>query len=505
MLFNDEETKRLNALTAAAGRRWAAAELQWVQDIARATKPPAYDAHTANVVALYNGDSEPLLRAAAERRFKSRHDIMEPYPLNRMRQVASADSGVYTLQPHRTLVDANTGEALADTDERLQRFNTLVERMGFAGLAPEIERRTIAAQTLFVRPRWVKAIGKPGRIQLDLFWPRDVAVICDQSDPTDFDRAVILLARTAAGSGGAEWYTLWVREATHDDAGELTGFSPWRVHMVSSQGDYAIPPEDPRTLYVDGRGQPLPLPWTIVRLGVADGSVYVTPDRDLPKFLVSLNVDASAERLALDMQATTPVVYSGSEKKAGELAWGPGDITQIGEGEQLTTLPLNPLVDQMRASRTHAARELAASRDNNPNAYVVDVGPVESGVARAISQAPHEARVAENALVFVDWEQNQLWPAVMRTFDAFSGEPSFGAVAVKVATRRAPVIEDRETKVRRLQAEVDAGIISKAQMAVDLERFDSIEEAVKAGLSNDLVKTAATPPGLAAFGGGGFP
>jgi len=492
VLFPDTESARLADLIKDGARAWSMGELQWVRDYAASHKPDGYDAHAKVVVDLYEGNGEAHLLAAAKDRFENRHSIMTPVPLNRMRQVCAADSGVYRLQPSRSGVSKSTGAPVAD--DVAKRLATLIGRTQIASIAPEVERRVIGAQTVFVKPRWQRGLGKPGRIAVDVFWPRDVAVVCHPTMPDSLDAAVILLARTGS-TAGKDWFALWVRTPVEDEFGNVVEFSPWRVHVVSSQGDYSIPPNDPRTLYVDAAGKPLPLPWTVVRLGLPSGNVFVAPDRDLPKMLLGLSVDASAERLNADLLATTPLVYKGDQRKAADIPFGTGEMMQVGEGEDITTLQLNPHLEEMRGMRAQFERDLAKSRDNNPNAYVAEAGQPESGIARLIAQAPHEAKLDEHSLVFRDWEQEQFWPSVLRLHDAFSGEVPFGDdIEVRVTMRRAPPIEEPEAKGRRLQAEYDAGVISLAQMAVELGRYADVADAKKAGLSDELGKKAPTSP-----------
>jgi hypothetical protein len=59
-----------------------------------------------------------------------------------------------------------------------------------------------------------------------------------------------------------------------------------------------------------------------------------------------------------------------------------------------------------------------------------------------------------------------------------------------------------EAKQRRLQADVDAGLISPAKMATDLGHYPSVDAAVKKGVSDELKKKAAPPP---MFGFGAAP
>lgn len=486
MLFDDEETRRLNSLLAASAKEWSAAELRWARDYAKQHQPPGYHEWASKIADLYQGNSAAHFEVAAAKRFPKRSEMLKPFLLNRLKHVCAADSGVYRLQPLRELVRLSTGEVLQD---QAARFAQIVKDSGIVALGPEIERRAIGAQTLFVRPRWVKGFGRRrSAAVVDIFWPRDVAVVCWPADPANLDAAVLIIARVAQGgvAAASQWFAMWVREPIVE-AGELVGFSPWRVHLVSSDGRYAASPTDDATLHVDASGNPLPSPWTCIRVGVAEGSVYVDPDRDLPDFLLQLNVDAASERLSGDLQGHTPIVYAGEQLKKGEISWGPGEVTKIGDGESMTTLTMSPALEQMRATRVQFEKDLAKIRRNNPNAYVTDAAPPESGVARLIAQAPHEAVLDELEHVFRDWEEQQLWPVILALYDAHSGEPPFGDdVAVRVTMRRAPPVEEAEAKTRRLQAEVDAGIISVAQMAVELGRFGSVAEAEAKGLSNAL-------------------
>jgi hypothetical protein len=499
VLFEDSESERLGRLIAAGAREWSLEELNYAKRLAEKHQPAGYGAHQSLVADLYSGNSELHVLQRIKARFPKRSDAIKPFTLNRLKHVCASDAGVYRLQPQRVLVRKDGGAV----DQRAADALALIVRQtGIAAKAPEIERRAIGAQTLFPRLRWVRgANGRPGRMALDPFWARDVAVIAHHSDPSDMSLAVIVLARASRGGVSSDegWWTLWVRDATEDDDGAVT-FTPWRVHLLSSSGNYQLPPDDPCTLWVDSSGAALPLPFTVVQVGLAAGSVYVEPDRDLPRFLLDLNVDDASARCVSDFQTFTPIVYKGSRNKSS-FEMGPHAFFDIGDDEDMTTLALDPKVDVMRGLTSDFERKLANTRGNNPNAYVGETGAPPSGVARLIAQAPHEAVIDELSLIFQGWEQEQLWPTAMRLWDAFSGDPVFGeAYDVVVTMRRAPPIEEPETKLRRLQGEVDAGIISPAQMAVDLGRYATVDAAVDAGISGDLKRSPVMPPALAAVG-----
>lgn len=491
MLFQNTETEKLNSLVVEHAKAWSKGELQFVKDYAARQKPVGLDVTSMLVADLYGGNQKKHLDLAIRDRFPNGADSMSGVLLNRMRHVAMSDSGVYRVPPERKLVDA-VGAPV--TDDRLKAFSDLLEKSEIDSLAPDIERRAIAAQTVFARVQWAQS----GRVKIDTFWPHDVGVICHRSDPSDFGLCFVLLARTSSNDG-KQWFSLWTRQPNENEAGELTGFGPWHVHAINESGEYEMPPDDPRTLYADNMGNPLPLPWTVVSVGIPEGSVFVTPDVDLPQYLLDLNVDATAERLKHDLLAHTPLVYSGTSLQNREIPWGAGELIKLMDDETIAPLTLNAQLAESREMRTQLERDLAKVRGNNPNAYASPSGAPESGVARLIAQAPHEAVLDENALKFKSWEQNQLWPISLRIHDAFSGLPPFGDVKVAVSTKRPPPIEEPEAKQRRLSAEYADGIISLAQYAVDMGRYATVADAVAAGLDNTLGKKAPAMPN--AFGG----
>lgn len=495
MLFTDTESARLKAIIEDTARQWSAKELEQIKKRSEDVKPPAYDEVSRRVAEQYEGNQGPQLDAALQKRFRNGHSSMAGVRLNRMAHVARADSGVYRLPAVRTLVDA-TGQQVPATDPRAALFAKLVESSEINALAPEIERRSIVAKTLFVRSTWQAGLGgKEGKVSFEVFWPHDVSVICHESGPTNFDRAYIVLVKTSS-TPEETWYSLWCRTPIEDEAGNLVEFTPWRVHVVSSRGTYQMPPDDPRTLYVDNMGNPLPLPFSLIHLGIPAGSVYVPPDRDLPDFLINLNVDATAERFKHDLQSHTPVVFRGSSKQASEIAWGAGELIHLPDNQDnLETLTLDGHLQESRDMRGQFEGDLAKVRGQNPNQYLTKPSAPESGVARLISQQSHEAVLDENELRFASWEKTQLWPITLSVYDAFSGNPvRFGDVTVDVKMRRQAIIEEPETKQRRLQADVDAGVISQARYAVEMGYYPDISAAVADGLSDEKgAKKPAAP------------
>lgn len=510
VLFSDSETERLNALVERGARAWSADELKWLRRYVEEHMPPNYVEHQRGVRQRYTGHQREFIESALIKRFPRTHERMPRFTLPLLRFFAAADAGVYRLPPERAVVDESGADVEADDVKK--RFAAIVGRAGLDAKMPEVERRAIAARTIFVSPRWQPSFDRtrPAHVRLDLYWPCDVGVVCHAAQPGNLDAALIVIARTSRPAPkGVEWFELWARSAVDDASGQPKSFTPWRVHLVSSDGEYLIPPDDDRTLYVDADGNPLPLPWCVVQLGEANGGVYVDEDRDLVDVVDSINVARSAEQYALDMQGHTPIVYRGNERKENEIAWGVDEITRIGGGEFLDPIELNPKLAEMRDSRTLTMRELGIVR-RNPVGYALNEGAaVASGVARQIENEPHEAVLDENAQAFRDFEQMQLLPAILAVHNAFSGEP-LEAAGFRVAHRRPPPPEDPEAKQRRVDADVAARRISPARGAVELGLYPDIASAVaKMGPESDKIAapSTSTPPLFTdvANDGGGTP
>lgn len=489
MLNEETETERLNRIVADGARAFAAEELRWVRAFAERHKPDGYTDHQRGLRLRFEGSGADFVDAALKARFKKSHEDIPRRSLNWVKHVAVADAGVYRLQPERKLV-VNGADA---KDEKQRAFDDTLERARVGLILPEVERRANASLTHLVHVRW-SPTGK--RIVLDPYWPADVGVIGHPSEPSNLDTALLLIARTAHGAADddEEWFTLWVRGHEDGPDGKPASFGPWRVHLVSSEGEYLLPPDDARTLYVDRAGAPLPLPWCVVQLGLPTSSIFIDEDRDLVGELDSLNVSASSEAYAVDMQAHTPVVYTGAELKKNEVAWGPGELTKIGAGETLQTLTLDPKLEALRESRKLALKELGITR-RNPDGYVVRDGTqIASGVALLVAGEAHQSVLDERAQSFRVFETEQLLPRIVETHDAFSDNPPLGPCTFRVTMRKPAPFEDPEAKQRRLQADVDAGLISPAWMAVELGYYPTVEAAKGKGVSDELKKKASPPP-----------
>lgn len=500
MLLPGSESNRLIELLPRLARAAGKDELDAALALVEKHRPGGYRPRMMQRRQRYLGKQRSLVESALRSRFPQTFQRMPVAALNYMRLVASQDAGVYAEPPERFLVDEEGGRVAADDPEGIA-LAALLDDAGVDAFMVEAERAALAMLTLFVRGQWSKRDAEdPGRAGLQLFWPSDVGVVCHPSNPTDFERAMLLVAEVAGPTGpqgGTRWYEVWSRTVDEDDMGAPLRWGQWTRHVVSDKGDALFAGGDNRALWQAERW-----PWACLQIGQPSGSVFVDAEHDLDDVVDALNVGRSNESYTLEMQGHTQLVYAGHTSETTELVIGPDAIAKVGPNETLSPVDMNPKLEDMREARKLALRELAATRQNSPDAYATEPGPPLSGVSRAIANQPHEQRLAELRHTFRLFEERQLLPMLQSLHNAFapadapeiSGKP-------RMTPKKGAQLEDAEAKVRRLQAEVDAGWITPAQAAVDAGRYANVDAAVTAGVSNVLRGSGAAAQAAGQLGG----
>jgi hypothetical protein len=135
------------------------------------------------------------------------------------------------------------------------------------------------------------------------------------------------------------------------------------------------------------------------------------------------------------------------------------------------------------------------SRGNSPDAYVVEPGAPQSGVARLIANAPHDQRIAEQRPIFVDFERSELLPIVLDLLERFSPEApaSFEGCYPQVTLGPVRAYEDDAARTQRALDLLAAKIIDEADARVMLGL-----SATRAEAQAYLSSVAAAAPGAAA-------
>lgn len=490
MLWDNSEQEKLRAVIAAGSRAFTQEELKALLNLGQKHKPAGFDARASVVRSMYEGKQEQLVRAALKVRYPKTHDRMPVNPINWMGLIVAQDAGVYDVSPERYLEDAK-GDRIADDDERAAEFRWLLDEADLEGTCPEIENRALAARTLFGCVDWDQQKDVP---RISIYWPEDVIVVCHMSAPDDLDRCVIFAHRMAGPDGvggGSQWWRIFTRPWAELADGSPS-FGPWSVHVMSAKGDALYGSDDARAR-VEGD-----LPVFVVQVGTPDGCVFVDVDHDLPSNISAANVSRSNRQYVEDMQGHTPVWYSGT-KETNDIPWGPDVVTTVMPGETLNTLSMSPAFADLREGSKLSMRELAASRGNSPDAYTTEPGPPQSGVAKRVQNQAHERRLRRLAHSFKRFEERSLLPRLMAAHDAYSDRlPKFGDAVARMSPPAQPSYEEPESLMRRMGDALDRKLITPAQAASRAlpEVYPTVDDAVKAGLSNELRPSAvAAVPG----------
>lgn len=500
MLWERAESNKLVAAIRTMAQAATSKELDAVVEIGKLRKPHGFDEHVIGLARRYDGDQASILKGVLEDRYPNTHAAMPCAPLPWLEFIATQDAGVYEEQPERALyADGDDGDKLPPDDDRQKRFARLCERADLPVQMPELERRVLIPCPQLVHVGWVKASrDDPGRPVLSMYWPSDVIVINHWSAPADptLDLALVVAVRQASPDvvSGGDWWWVWSRD--HEDVYEgdrfiEPGFKAWSHVFISRDGKQRSTTAKAQ----DYEGKLLP--FFLAQVGVPRGSPFVDRHRDIKHSVDELNVMAANEQHTVDMQAHGQAWTDSQDEKDGFVI-GPDRAMRVRPGSNVGVLNFDPKLEDMRESRKLRARELASARGNSPDAYTTEPGPPQSGVSREIQNRPHESKLNTLRHVFQSVENRKLLPILLdvaETFDAPENRIGAG-VRAQMNPRRPRKIEDPEMRQRRMLEARDASWISDARAATESDLYPSVDDAKKAGLSDELKKAPApAPPG----------
>lgn len=470
-------------------QRAGKAELAEAQQRVGLLRPVGYVDRIAGLRRRYEGRGGLYVDAALRRRYPLTHDKMPRSGLNWLRMIASQDAAIYADAADRWIEVG--GERVSDGD-LADAFADAVARSGLDSTMAEAERVAACARTVLVRGLWVRAhaddVGAPA---WRIYWPSDVGLAFDDGcvDFSSLDRCVLLVASHATPDPSQRAWEVFSREHVVEDGDDAPRFGAWRRVVLLDDGRQIVAPHD----WPGER-----LPFAICHVGAPHASPWIDEDHDLPDVVDDLNVSRINEIYTLDMQGHSNVALSGPGSDDDEIVAGPDGVWRLAPATTATVIDHRPKLNEMHASRKLALRELAAAREQSPDAYAVEPGPPMSGVSRRIANIPADRRARRARAGWIHDEEQQILPILLDLLRTFGGV----AIPVDAVARMQPAeaadYEEPEAMQRRLQAEVDAGWISPARAAVEAGRYADMAEAVEAGVS-DKIKGAGGATGLAAL------
>ena len=467
-----------------------AAILEW----GRRSKPLGYDTTVNGIAQRYRGDQHAIVKAALAKRYEKTAEDMPVNPLNWLAFFARSDAGVYVGDADRWI--ERRGKRLSNRDGRAKVFAELVEMAALQTVAPEMERRALAAaKAVAVEVSWSRVEdADPGVPVLTIFWTCDVFVITHPSMPAD-DRAIIAcgLRRTPSSAPAGEHIWTIHSRGYEEQQGRPTSWGKWREITVRTDG---------KVIHGTREHPGRRLPVVFLRLEQPDGGFWPAVEADVLCQVDELNVSRANEQHTVDLQGHSWGVYKGTEHTAANLVLSPGRFARIGPNESIDVVDPNPKIDGMLASRQQATQEIAMSRSNNPDAYSTTKSAAVSGISRAVANIPHDKRIRELRPVLRRFEEQRLLPTLLEQAALYGPKDwpddlDDESLQARVEFAPPPDYEELDQKQRRLEIDLALGVISVARYAVLMGHYANVEAAEKAGLSNTLAPTPTPTPSTA--------
>jgi hypothetical protein len=435
-------------------------------------KPLNTDDISRRLARLYVGNGRAIVSEELQRRYPRSANVMPNAPMAYPRLWARSDAGAYASPASRYLV-GDDGQPIPTDSEQAASFAEVLDLARHQEVMTEVEQRAMCGvRTAFVHVGWFPAIDdEPGRCLLHIYWPHDIAVITLPQHPSE-EQAIIFLALRQTAPGQRERWVAYKRDIITNDGADELDLGGWQ-RTIYTQDDNFVEWEE-------HGGKMLPV--ASLRIEQPDGGFWPPVNRDALDQAVGLNVNRSNLEYVTDIQAHSQMVISSDTYDEKDQPVGPGSTVKLRSGETAQWITPSPDFDAMRANVEEKQRSIATINGNNPNAYSSTTQQPESGIARVIANIPHEQRLKSLRPVVARFDE-RVCRLIMDTHDAFDPDrPIFGVLRPRVDLGDSPAYEDPEAKQRRALVDLDAGVISLAEYAVETGRYETVDDAVAAGL-----------------------
>jgi hypothetical protein len=454
-------------------------------------KPMGTDAISRALARLYLGNGREIIVQELMKRYPRSWEKMPVAPLAYPRLWARSDSGAYAQPATRYLVDGEG--ATLDADAPLgEAFGVVLDKSRHDEKMQEAELRAMCGvRTVFVHVGYFPATdGEPGYCTEHIYWPHDVAVVTLPTAPSE-EGAIVFVALRQTAPGMREQWLLYKRDlvTAEDGTVDLLG---WQTAVYTA--------EQGAVTWQEYAGKLLPV--VALRIEQPDGGFWPAPNHDAYHQSVGLNVNRANMEQVTDLQAHSLMAVSSDTYDEREQPVGPDAVMKLRAGENAQWITPSPAFDAMRENIDEKQRAIATVNGNNPNAYSAKATQPESGIARIIANLPHEQRLKQLRPVVKRFDE-RVCRVLLDVSDAFDDEvPLFGEVVrPRVELGQTPMYEDPEVKQRRALIDLEKGVMTLAEYAVEVGRYSSIDDAVADGIPNE--RRAAASAGAAPRSGGG--
>lgn len=421
------------------------------------------------------GNGSQHVKAKLKKLYPQTWERIEPLPYNFARHSARTGASFYDEPPTRVLIDPLTSTVVPGDDLRSLAFAEAIDqsraRVVLAAADERAEWMGDAVIAVRARESWDAASQSMAtRLRCELHWADNAWVLPDAAAPADLQRAggFVLKIKTARNGRACDAYEVWTRAEG----------GPWTVSTQLGDGAVLIPQEE----YTGHM-----LPFVIMHAEATDGLPFVERGDDDVDMIEMLVVGQSDAAHIGRMQGHTDRVYRGTRKKPHELVGGPDATIQIDTGEELTALAYSPALEALDAGNVKQMKTWALTKEHPVHSYTVDGQAPESGFARAIANEARDRMQRRRDALIVEKEESEILPIIAEVWTMFvDADRPLTGLRFKVAPKRSKPHEDLEARQRRLQADLNLGVVSLATYAVEMGHFASLADAIAAGLPDRL-------------------
>jgi hypothetical protein len=414
--------------------------------------------------------------------------------------------------------DEAGGPTISPEDmQRCEDFAEMCKEAHLDVVMAESERRVSLAKTIFlhVNSDSIEAIAraKPDapRTRVMPFWPSDVLVLPHPQCPTSLTTALAVMLRVSDEGGirgKSTTWQVWTRSFEEDEAGNVTGFGPWRTELVTEskrtftdalgrmQEEMIVDVKPIVWRTPDGTSDVYPLPTLPIiewHDGVADGSPFLDVDRNLVGMFDTINASMMSEQFAVDFCAATPIIRKSDDTLNNRIALGPGMMTRIPKDDDVVPVNVGADFAGIRAAAQALVDSLALTNRMAPSSFNAENSQAPtSGVALKIkNEAQAKARLekvaraieVEARLLAVMIEVHDYWRATSIADDG---------ITACMEPKDPPEYEDQQVTQRRAIDARDAGLISDVECRV-LCGYSRTEEDARAALKKINAQKATNP------------
>lgn len=457
-MFYESQSDALASVIEDGERLWNADQWRALISDARRYKPPDYDDVQILLRHHYENRFGPHLDGIIAMRFPHTGIRFPKTPFGWARLWAENAASVFDFPPTLFLENEDgerITEAPPDDDETdaddtpeqkaADQFATMCEESTVQLMLAEAERRAAIAGDCFVRIDSdvvdAAATGDPPVTRICLFWPNDMLVIPHPRSPGSLASAVAIIARTAGDDGvgtvddggrdvgygptGAyrtesrSTYEAWTR-SYEDGPNGVPVFSPWRCDLVTqiakttqtSSGqlrtDYEVevspvwsPTPTPATeTSLAKPANPYPhkrAPWIAVRSGLAGGTPFVDPNRNLVPLFDTVNAMIASGAFGVDMGSASTIVRKTDAPAPSKVGFGPGLMVNIKKSDDITVVTPTTDFNGINGSISGLLAMLAITGRQPIGSFSIDATTApKSGTALRIEREPQTKQRLES-------------------------------------------------------------------------------------------------------------